>query len=243
MSDLLSGLEPGRARPRRRGSLAGLAVVVPLAIAVIVSAPRIWKTVRTEPSSSIAVASLPAPQPAAGAQLPLEQSPRPARGQLATLGRFVARDPFTSPLPAPAPAAAVASAPVASAPVAADPAAGLAPDAATAGAGLAPETAAPAPAVAVLAPDAAAPTAALPSATATISVNGIPETVSLRALFPAADPLFRLVAFGAGEVQIGVVGGSSPGGEQTVTLVRDRALTLLDTASGGRYELRLVSLP
>ncbi len=70
--------------------------------------------------------------------------------------------------------------------------------------------------------------------------------------FPAANPLFRLIAFGAHEVQIGVIarppapgdtaGASAPGTEQTVTLVRDRALTLLDTLTGARYEHRLVAL-
>lgn len=204
MSDLVTDLEPGRDRSRRRVSLGALAVLALLAIAVLVSAPRIVKSVRTEPSASTAVASLPAQQPAAATQLPVEQSPPARRGQLATLSRFVARDPFASPLPAVAPATSASASP---------------------------------------ATPAVAPAAAPAPGGATIAVNGVPETVSLKALFPAADPLFRLVALGAGEVQIGVVGGSSPGGEQTVTLVRDRALTLLDTASGARYEIRLVSLP
>ena len=87
---------------------------------------------------------------------------------------------------------------------------------------------------------------------ATITINGIPEAIGLNGLFPAANPLFRLVAFGTGGVQIGVIarppaagdtaGAATPGTEQTVTLVRDRAPTLLDTASGARYELRLVAL-
>jgi hypothetical protein len=90
----------------------------------------------------------------------------------------------------------------------------------------------------VPAPAAAAATAS----SATISINGVPEAIGLKALFPAADPLFRLVALGADEVQIGVVGTTTPGAEQTVTLKRDRVLTLLDTVSGARYELRLIAL-
>lgn len=225
MSDLATDLEPGRDRSRRRVSLGALAVLALLAAAVIVSGPRILKSVRTEPSASTAVASLPAQQPAAATQLPLEQSPRARRGQLATLGRFVARDPFASPLPATAATATPAVSGASAAASAATPLPGARDASASA------------------ATPAEAPAAAPVPGGATIAVNGIPETVSLKALFPAADPLFRLVALGAGEVQIGVVGGSSPGGEQTVTLVRDRALTLLDTGSGARYEIRLVSLP
>ena len=261
---LTAGLEPARKRPRGRAALGLVAVLLPLAVAVVYSGPRVWKSVRSEPSSAVAVASLPAQQPAAAAQIPVEQSPRPAPGQLANLGRFAARDPFASPLPA---AAAAIPSPPATSAVPATPAAP------TASAALATPAASPSAASPVLVPVAPAPVSA------TISVNGVPEAIRLKALFPAADPLFRLVALGADEVQISVVGGATPGAptpgttsgltpgvtsaaapgttpgatsaaapvatpvaEQTVTLVRDRTLTLLDTVSGARYELRLVTL-
>ena len=277
---LTAGLEPARKRPRGRAALGLVAVLLPLAVAVVYSGPRVWKSVRSEPSSAVAVASLPAQQPAAAAQIPVEQSPRPAPGQLANLGRFAARDPFASPLPAAAAGGAAAAAipsPPATSAVPATPAASAAPAtpaAPTASAALATPAASPSAASPVLVPVAPAPVSA------TISVNGVPEAIRLKALFPAADPLFRLVALGADEVQISVVGGATPGAptpgttsgltpgvtsaaapgttpgatsaaapvatpvaEQTVTLVRDRTLTLLDTVSGARYELRLVTLP
>ena len=228
MSRPLTGLEPAREKPRGRAALGLFGVLLPLAVAVVVSGPRVWKSVRSEPSASVAVASLPAQQPAAATQLPVEQSPRLARGQLASLGRFAARDPFASPLPARTVGAAAASAAPSPLPVTAVPASPV--EAATPSAAPIPAPVAPAP------------------ASAMISVNGVPEAIGLKALFPAADPLFRLVALGAGEVQISVIAAASPaaatpGVEQTVTLVRDRTLTLLDTVSGARYELRLVSLP
>ena len=145
---------------------------------------------------------------------------------------------------------------MATSPAAADPASASVPG--SAGATLLVPTAIPAGATPAPAPGAAA------LASATISVNGVPEAVGLKASFPAADPHFRLVALGADEIQISVVTAATPGTptsgtnsptdpgsapaatpvvEQTVTLVRDRTLTLLDTASGARYELRLVTLP
>ena len=77
--------------------------------------------------------------------------------------------------------------------------------------------------------------------------------MALKGSFPAADPVFQLVAVGAGQVQIAVVtpadataspgATAAPSAAQTVTLQADRPLTLLDTATGTRYELRLVASP
>lgn len=238
MSNSLDALKSARRKRPVRAALGVFAVAVPLVVAVALAGPRLWHSVSSEPSAAVGVASLPAQQPAAAAQLPVERPPRAARGQLASLDRFAARDPFTSPLRT----AAAATRPVAASPPSVAP--------------LPAQVAAVAPGVAWAAAATAAsvPTAAaVPTlSAATISINGVPETIGLSGLFPAANPLFRLVAFGAGEVQIGVIarppaagdtaGAATPGTEQTVTLVRDRGLTLLDTASGARYELRLVAL-
>ena len=228
-------LDARETAPRNRAGRAVLgffAVVVPLAVAVVLSGPRLWHSVNSEPSTAVGVASLPAQQPAAATQLPAERPPSAARGQLASLDRFAARDPFAAPLVAPA----ADTRPAALSPPS------VAPLSAPA------VTAAPAPAVTAAPAAAGAPTLSA----ATISINGVPEAIGLNALFPAANPLFRLVALGAGEVQIGVVGrpaaaggtaGVTPSGtEQTVTLVQGRPLTLLDTSSGARYELLLIAL-
>ena len=270
MSDSLHALKPAVSKRPARAALGVFAVAVPLVAAVALAGPRLWHSVSSEPSAAVGVASLPAQQPAAATQLPVERPPRAARGQLASLDRFAARDPFRSSLQT----AAAATRPVAASPPSVAPlpaqVAAVAPEVARAAAataaavppalpvpGAAPATAVPPPAAvptaAAAPPSAGAPTAAAPTlSAATISINGVLEAIGLNGLFPAANPLFRLVALGAGEVQIGVIarppaagdtaGAATTGTEQTVTLVRDRALTLLDTASGARYELRLIAL-
>jgi hypothetical protein len=88
------------------------------------------------------------------------------------------------------------------------------------------------------------PTPPTPSApaSASISVNGVAETVAVGASFPVAQPLFRLVSLKAGVARIGVAGGTLQGSSQTVELVKGKPLTLMNTADGMRYVLRLVSV-
>jgi len=77
--------------------------------------------------------------------------------------------------------------------------------------------------------------------TATISVNGKLETVRSGGSFPSSNPLFKLVSVGRGAARIGIASGSYASGVQTVSLVAGRTLTLMDTADGVRYKLRLVT--
>lgn len=74
---------------------------------------------------------------------------------------------------------------------------------------------------------------------ATISVNGIEESVAMKTDFPADGPLFRLVSVGPKGVKIGIAGGALANG-QTVTLKKGAKLTLVDTATGARYTLQLL---
>ena len=46
---------------------------------------------------------------------------------------------------------------------------------------------------------------------------------------------------GVGAASIGIANGSYSSGAQTVRLTRGRSLTLVDTADGVRYTLRLLS--
>lgn len=78
--------------------------------------------------------------------------------------------------------------------------------------------------------------------TAVISVNGAPESVKAGAQFPAADPVFTLVALTKKGAKISIAGGSLENGAPTVTLTKAKALTLLNTADGTRYVLRLLSV-
>ena len=84
-------------------------------------------------------------------------------------------------------------------------------------------------------------TAAKPSS-AEISVNGNTESVAVGANFPATNPTFVLVSLTKKSAKIGISGGSLEGSKQTVTLKKGVALTLMNTADGTRYVLRLVSV-
>jgi hypothetical protein len=74
-----------------------------------------------------------------------------------------------------------------------------------------------------------------------LQVNGKVQTVRVGASFPSSNPLFRLVSVAHGVVRIGIANGSYSSGAQTVTLTSGRSLTLVDTADGVRYTIKLVS--
>ena len=76
---------------------------------------------------------------------------------------------------------------------------------------------------------------------ARISVNGRVQVVRIGAKFPSANPLFRLVSVSGGVARIAIANGSYSSGAKTVSLAAGRSLTLVDTADGIRYQLRLLS--
>lgn len=76
---------------------------------------------------------------------------------------------------------------------------------------------------------------------ARISVNGRIQVVRVGASFPSANPLFRLVSVTGGVARIGIASGSYSSGAKTVSLGAGRTLTLVDTADGIRYQLRLIA--
>ena len=77
---------------------------------------------------------------------------------------------------------------------------------------------------------------------AVISVNGVQETVATGGEFPKDSPVFRLARIVGGEVRVGIAGGALASGSPTVTLRKGKAVTLVNTADGTRYELELVSV-
>ena len=77
--------------------------------------------------------------------------------------------------------------------------------------------------------------------TAKISVNGRVQTVRVGAKFPSANPLFRLVSISNGIVRIGIAHGSYSSGAPAIVLTAGKSLTLVDTADGIRYKLRLLA--
>jgi hypothetical protein len=76
---------------------------------------------------------------------------------------------------------------------------------------------------------------------ARIAVNGRVQVVRVGASFPSANPLFRLISVTNGVAKIGIAGGSYSSGANSVSLRTGRPLTLVDTADGIRYQIRLVS--
>ena len=74
---------------------------------------------------------------------------------------------------------------------------------------------------------------------ATIWVNGSDSAVQVKQHFPKSDPTFVLVGLKDKVAQIGVVGGSFTGGG-TIPLKMGQTLTLVNTATGARYTLKLL---
>jgi hypothetical protein len=77
-----------------------------------------------------------------------------------------------------------------------------------------------------------------------IAVNGVRQTLAAGTAFPAADPVFVLVAEqpGAKTAVIGVAGGAYASGARTTKLKVGKPLVLVNTTTGARYRLVLVAV-
>ncbi|HSG14208.1 MAG TPA: hypothetical protein VLA22_10095 [Gaiellaceae bacterium] len=77
-----------------------------------------------------------------------------------------------------------------------------------------------------------------------VSVNGSRQTLQPGATFPASDPVFVLLAEQptSKSVVFGVVGGAYQGGSKKAKLTVGKPLTLVNTATGAKYKVRLVSV-
>ena len=158
--------------------------------------------------------------------------PLPQSGQLLAFGLFRTKDPFAQQLKV----TCVAST---------DPAAGSEASTSCPAATATPATTTPAkttPSTTSSGPSSGVPhPAAAPITTAVILVNGESQSVQAGGQFPTADPVFTLVSLTATTAKIGIAGGSLQGGSPTVTLKKNKPVTLMNTADGTRYVLRLVS--
>lgn len=83
------------------------------------------------------------------------------------------------------------------------------------------------------------PTKPAKLAFATIEVNGRAQKVALKRPFPKPDPIFVVVELSDAGATIGVNGGSFKNGK-TVSLKMGEQITLVDSATGTRYALKLV---
>jgi hypothetical protein len=173
----------------------------------------------------------------AGVPVAPSPSPEPDSGQLASFSRFKAKDPFVPQVAEPEPGPSADGSPRLGDTQPND--AGPKPAKQKAsGATTTDATPAPAGSVAPVETTNVAPAEPAPE-NATISVNGSVEPVELKGLFPKRDKLFVLAGLTDTAAKIGVAGGSLTSGK-TVKLGLGRQITLVDTATGARYVLKLL---
>ena len=161
-------------------------------------------------------------------------SPEAVEGQLATFERFSSKDPFAQQAQPVASASAPVSEPTE--PTAKEPAetkSDTKPTGSTADGEAAADGG--------FTTSGSTPEAPAVAAATSISVNGVTEDVAVEASFPKDEPTFVLVkiAKNGKSVEIGIAGGEYAGGDETITLVLGKKLTLQNTADGSRYELEL----
>jgi hypothetical protein len=79
--------------------------------------------------------------------------------------------------------------------------------------------------------------------TVSISTNGLCEEVALKATFPKARNLFRVtwIAKNGKSAKVAIAGGEYDSGTAAATIKRGENLTLVNTADGTRYVLKLLA--
>lgn len=161
-------------------------------------------------------------------------APGPTAGQLVSFSRFSTKDPFAQQVQS---SCAVDST-SGSATSASCPAAPSTPASSPAKTTPTPTT----PTTGVVTPTPSTPSVTFASrTTATISVNGVAGTVKVGAGFPQTQPIFQLVSLTRTSAKISIAGGTLEGGAPTVTLTKGKQLTLMNTADGSRYVLKLLA--
>jgi hypothetical protein len=152
--------------------------------------------------------------------------PTAGSGQLEAFGRFSSKDPFVEQVKEPGSGGGGSSS-------------------SSSGSGGSKTPSEPSDSGVVVPPSAPSGGGSKPSAaagSAVISVNGTEETVAVGGDFPKDSPVFTLVKLVGGEGRIAIAGGALASGSPTTTLRMGKTLTLVNTADGTRYELKLVSV-
>lgn len=75
---------------------------------------------------------------------------------------------------------------------------------------------------------------------ALLLVNGKRRVLALDTAFPKRGPLFRIVSLSKQAVWIQLIGGTFENGSRTMKIERGRKVTLVNTTTGTRYQLRLL---
>jgi hypothetical protein len=157
--------------------------------------------------------------------------PTAGSGQLEAFGRFSSKDPFVEQVKEPGSGGGGSSS--------------SGSGSSSSGSGGSKSASEPADGGVVGSPSARSGGGSKPSAaagSAVISVNGTEETVAVGGDFPKDSPVFTLVKLVGGEARIAIAGGALASGSPTTTLRKGKTLTLVNTADGTRYELKLVSV-
>jgi hypothetical protein len=188
----------------------------------VASEPAPPSPVPAAPAPGAPAPATPAAAPGSGSAALIDSDPvaQAAQGQLVTFDRFESKDPFAQQ----AEQGPVTAAPAEPARRRGDQPSGF-------------EEAEPE------SPESAAPPAAAPVRTARISVNGISSDVTVGGTFPEGDPIFKLLSLKAASAKVGIVDGTYATGAQGITLRKGgKPVTLMNTADGTTYVLRLVSV-
>jgi hypothetical protein len=250
-------IDPARAKAKKQKKIlivAGIVLVALLAFQL----PKLLKKEKA-PVAAPTVTAPTAPAPGGGAalvsapggptaDLPDEPDPAPVpqEGQLVSFNLFSSKDPFVPQLSASSAGGSGTTGsgepetPPSSAPPETPPASE--PPTTTPPASTPPATAPPASEPPASEPPATEPPAEKPATSAKISVNGISEDVKIGEAFPKANPLFRLLSIKDGVAKITIAGGTLQDGSEAVSLTKDEPLTLMNTADGTKYVIRLVSV-
>ncbi len=166
------------------------------------------------PSAAVNVSSSRSSAHLAGVVLTPAKTPDAVQGQLWSFSRFKAKDPFVQQVKD---ATSSASSPSGS-PTSPKATGGI--QGATGGSG-------------------GAALGAVPPSFATLLVNGRPQQLTLKQLFPKGDPIFVLVKIVGKNARIGVAGGSFTAGN-TILIEIGKRVTLMNTTTGTRYVVKLV---
>lgn len=234
-----------KAKEKRQKIIAAVGAVILLGVLAI-QGPRTWKLLNQKAPEEVAPVTTTTPSPGSAVTLTppttagaapsvaatdgglgdSDPTPVPTSSHLLSFSRFSSKDPFVAQIDLDAQPAAPVTQPT---PAPRQPAP-------VAGPVLAPTSPKP---------SGPPPTPTKPQAvptTARISVNGVVESVSTGKDFPAAEPIFHLVSLSRRSAKISIAGGSLASGNPTITLPLGKTVTLMNTADGTRYELRLLSV-
>jgi hypothetical protein len=241
-----------KAKQKRQRIIAAVGGVILLGVLVI-QGPKTWALLHqkapAEPPATAAPApgtSVPLVPPttaggapagsASGGLVDSDPAPLPTQNQLLSFNRFATKDPFVAQVdtkggatvtPSPAASGSGGKQSSGASPFVA------APNTPSTGGSAKPGSAAP-----------STPSGSQPApTTATISINGVAESVAVDKDFPTAEPIFHLVSLTRKTAKISISGGSFASGKPTITLQLGKTITLMNTADGTRYEIRLVSVP